>query len=185
MPQSAVLLMDLQVDFLAPSGARMPVAPEDAVRVIDTANAVLSGEVLSTSLPILIVNQFPRSARLANFFRHGAAIEGSPGAKLDERIHAKESTPVFPKNSASAFSNPKLNTYLKSQGVLHLHVFGVFAEGCVRATALEAKQLGYTVTVPLDAIGTDANFKRGFARWSMQRAGVALIPTLLDAKNAT
>ena len=185
MPQSAVLLMDLQVDFLAQSGARMPVAPQDAIRVIKTANAVLSGEILSTSLPILIVNQFPRRARLANFFRHGAAIEGTPGANLDNRIHVKAGTPIFPKHSASAFSNPELNTYLKSQGIMHLHVLGVFAEGCVRATALEAKQLGYTVTVPLDAIGTDANFKRGFARWSMQRAGVTLVPTLLATKNAT
>lgn len=182
--RSAVLLMDLQADFLAPSGARMPVAPQDAVRVIKTANAVLDRDVLPASIPVLMVNQFPRSARLANFFRHGAAIEGTTGAHLDGRIHANQATPVFPKQRASAFSNPELGNYLKSRDVKHLYVFGVFAEGCVRATALEARQLGYAVTVPIDAIGTNSNLKRWFAQWAMGRAGVTFVPSLLTLKHA-
>ena len=67
MPKSAVLLMDLQVDFLAVSGARMPVAPADAKRVIETANAVLDGNALSGALPILIVNHFPRVGSALDF----------------------------------------------------------------------------------------------------------------------
>ena len=34
-------------------------------------------------MPILVTNQFPASARVANLFRHGAAIGGTADAELD------------------------------------------------------------------------------------------------------
>lgn len=185
MTQSATLLMDLQADFLARSGARMPVDEPDAARVIETANAVLAGHILSASLPILVVNQFPRTAWIANLLRHGAAIAGTPGAMLDERVRVKPGIKVFPKRRPSAFSNPELEPYLKANSVTTLYVFGVFAEGCVRATAVDGKRHGYDVVVPLDAIGTNSDTKRRFAQWAMRRAGVDIVPSLLPAANAT
>jgi nicotinamidase-related amidase len=83
------------------------------------------------------------------------------------------------KSKPSAFSNPELNEYLKANDTQTIYAVGVFAEGCVRATVLEARRLAYNVTVPMDAIGTNANWKRTFALWSMRRAGVVLVPTLL------
>jgi nicotinamidase-related amidase len=185
MTQSATLLMDLQADFLAPSGARMPVDAHDAARVIETANAILAGDVLSASLPIIVVNEFPRAAWVANIFRHGAAIAGTPGAMLDERVRIRPGIKVFPKRSPSAFSNPALEPYLKANAVTTLYIFGVFAEGCVRATAVDGKRHGYDVVVPLDAIGTNSEAKRRFAGWAMRRAGVELVPSFLPAAIAT
>jgi len=185
MTQSATLLMDLQADFLASSGARMPVDEQDAARVIATANAVLAGNVLSGSLPIIVVNAFPRAAWLANIFRHGAAIAGTPGAMLDARVRVKPGIKVFSKRSPSAFSNPDLEPYLKANAVTTLYVFGVFAEACVRATAVDGRRHSYAVVVPLDAIGTNSETKRRFAQWAMRRAGVELVPSFLPAANAT
>jgi nicotinamidase-related amidase len=175
MTKTAALLMDLQADFLGHSGARMPVGEPDASRVIETANGVLAGNLLSGSLPILVVNQFPRSAWIGNFFRHGAAIAGTPGAMLDERVHVEPGVKVLPKQSPSAFSNHELEPYLRSRGVTTLYVLGVFAEGCVRATAVDGRQHGFDVVVPLDAIGTNSETKRRFAHWAMRRAGVILV----------
>ena len=154
-------------------------ATSDAERVIESANAVLDGVVLPSSLPVLIVNQFPRSAHIGNFLRHNAAIVGTAGAELDSRIRRRSDAIVFAKSAPSAFSNPDLGRFLRGHGIKSLFVFGVFAEGCVRATALDAKRQGYDVTVPMDAIGTNANWKRNFALWSMRRARVSIIPTLL------
>jgi nicotinamidase-related amidase len=172
---SAVLLMDLQHDFLAPDG-RMPVAPEAAVEVIKTANAILAKTVLPEVLPVVIVNQFPATDRVANWFRKGAAVAGSPGAELDDRIQDAGGCKVFSKCSSSAFSNPELQPFLQAQGIRRLYVLGVFAEGCVRATVLDALKLGYEVTVIEDAIATDAPWKKRFAVWAMKRAGAAVVP---------
>ncbi|MBE0614567.1 MAG: cysteine hydrolase [Burkholderiales bacterium] len=176
--RSAVLLMDLQTDFLAPEGAKMPVAANDAECIVATANQVFGGTLLDSALRVVVVNRFPRSARIANFFRRHAAVDGSTGAELDRRLQPKGVAKIIAKAAPSAFSNPELDALLKSAYVAHIYIFGVFAEGCVRSTALDALRRGYAVTVPVDAIGTNADWKRAFALWSMRRAGVALVPTL-------
>jgi nicotinamidase-related amidase len=172
MPRCAALLLDLQTDFLASSGARMPVGDLEAARVLGAANAVLAGQALAGALPVLVANQFPRSAWLLNLFRNGAAVVGTPGASLDARLKAVPEVRVFPKSSSSAFANPELAPYLKANGVEKVFVLGVYAEGCVRATAIEAVRLGYEVVVPLEAVGTNSEVKRRFAVWAMRRAGV-------------
>src|SRR5512143_468194 len=68
----AVLLLDLQRDFLGGAEARLPVDAPGAAAVLRTANAILAKRVLPAALPVLIVTQFPASARLANFVRKGA-----------------------------------------------------------------------------------------------------------------
>ena len=180
MPGSAVLLMDLQTDFLAAEGAKMPVAASDAERILATANKVFSGALLDSALRVVVVNRFPRSARIANFFRHYAALAGTAGAELDPRLRPNGVAKIIAKAAPSAFSNPELDALLKAAAVARIYIFGVFAEGCVRSTALDALRRGYAVTVPVDAIGTNAGWKRAFALWSMRRAGVALVPTLQE-----
>lgn len=157
----------------------MPVDPADAERVIETARAVLEGKTLRNHLPVLVVNHFPSSARVANVFRRHAAIAGSKGAEIDPRIRPSPGTPMITKSRASAFSNPELQALLQAHRVRELVVFGVFAEGCVRATVADAIRLGYQVTVPIDAIGTSSWVKRRFALWALRRAGAHLVPSLL------
>lgn len=178
---TAVLLMDLQRDFLAGEGARLPVDREGAASVLRTANAILARRALESAIPLFVVNQFPASARLGNFFRKGAAIAGTPGAALDPRLCATGSVKVISKSSPSAFSNPELQSYLQAHGVKELYVIGVFAEGCVRATVLDARRLGYQVNVIADAVASNAPWKKRFALWAMSRSGAHLLPTLAAA----
>jgi nicotinamidase-related amidase len=179
--QAAVLLMDMQRDFLGADGARMPVDAAGAAAVLRSANAVLARHALAFALPVLVVNQFPPSARLANFFRKGAAVAGTPGAELDPRLCNLGQVKVFSKSSASAFTNPELESYLQAQGVRELYVMGVFAEGCVRATVLDARRRGYQVNVIAEAVATNAPWKKQFALWSMKRSGATLLPTIAAA----
>ena len=168
--------MDLQVDFLNPTG-RWPVDRDGAARVLAVANTVLA-DGLPGALPVIVMNAFPRAHVLANFFRRHAAIEGSSGAQLDPRICLPAGTPTFTKAAASAFSNPTLHPFLQAQAVTTLCIIGVFAEGCIRATALAGRALGYPVWVPLDAIATNAPWKLRLATWFMRRHGVVL-PAML------
>jgi nicotinamidase-related amidase len=175
--RSAVLFLDLQHDFLGGAGSRMPVDPAGAAAVLRTANAILDDILLPGALRVLIVNHFPTTQRVANWFRRGAAVTGTPGAALDARLHSPGAARCFPKARPSAFTNPDLECYLRAECVTALYVFGVFAEGCVRATVADARQRGFAVTVLTDAIATDAPWKLRFALWSMRRAGATLLPT--------
>ena len=149
----------------------MPVDEHGAQAVIRVANEVRSKRILAGALPILVKNQFPATARVANFFRHGAALYGTAGAELDPRIVRSGAERVITKSSPSAFTNPALERYLHAHGVKELYVLGVFAEGCVRSTAVEAVKRGYTVYVIANAVATNAPWKKAFALWAMARKG--------------
>jgi nicotinamidase-related amidase len=184
MYNSAILLMDLQRDFLDVQEGRMPVDGAGASNVLETANHIFSKKVLAEALPILVVNQFPANARIANFFRRGAAMAGSAGATLDGRLKNHESAKIISKSSPSAFSNPELELYLHAHKVKELYVLGVFAEGCVRSTVIQAVKLGYTVHVIADSVATNAGWKKMFALWAMRRAGATIESSLL-ARHST
>jgi len=175
---AAVLLVDLQHDFLGAEGSRMPVDPDGAAKVLSTANAILDKHVLKRATPVLVLNQFPASARIANFFRNGAAVSGSPGAEIDTRVRHSGPIKVISKSRPSAFSNPELAVFLRDLGVAELYVMGVYAEGCVRATVLDALRRGYQVNVISEAVATNRVWTKRFALWAMRRAGATLLPTI-------
>lgn len=179
MPESAILLMDLQRDFLDREAGRMSVDERGAKAALRVANEVLAKRVLAGALPILVTNQFPASARVANFFRHGAAIKGTAGAELDPRLARSGSEIVITKARPSAFSNPELQRCLDLHGVKKIYVLGVFAEGCVRATVVDAVERGYSVAVIADAVATNAAWKKSFALWAMARGGAEILPNVI------
>jgi nicotinamidase-related amidase len=167
--------MDLQRDFLAHDGGRMPVDPLGAAAVIDVANDVLAKRLLPGALPILMHSQFPNSDRIGNFFRHRAALAGSAGAAIDPRIQGIEHAAVIEMCHPSAFSSATLDTLLREYGVRELYILGVFAEGCVRATAVDAVRRGFIVRAIEDAVASDSAWKRRFGLWSMKHAGATLV----------
>ncbi len=175
VPDTAVLMIDLQRDFLDQAIGRMPVDPRGAACVIDVANQVLGKRLLPEALPIIVQNEFARSDWLGNFFRHQAALAGSPGAALDVRIRTSESRATIKKCRSSAFSNMALEAMLQEHGVRNLYVLGVFAEGCVRATACDAVARGYRVFVVEDAVASNADMKKRFGLWAMRRAGATMV----------
>jgi nicotinamidase-related amidase len=184
MPQAAVILLDLQRDFLDRKEGRLPVDEQGAQAVIRVANEVLSRRSLAGALPILVKNQFPATARIANYFRHGAAVSGTAGAELDPRIVRSGAELVITKSSPSAFSNPALERHLHAHGVQDLYVLGVFAEGCVRSTVVDAVKRGYTVHVIANAVATNAPWKKTFALWAMTRAGAHVLPDFPSPRDA-
>ena len=68
-----------------------------------------------------------------------------------------------------------MENYLKDHGINELFVMGVFAEGYVGATALDALRHGYKVNVIADAVATNGSWKKQFVLWSMNRSGATLL----------
>ena len=175
---TAVLLIDLQVDFLDSEHGRMPVSAAAAQRIVAAANRVLDGEVLPAALPVLIVNRFPAGSILGNLLRRGAAVAGSPGSRMDPRIATRPGVRLFAKQRANAFSNAELERYLRNAGVGKVWIVGVMSEACVRCTAVAARRLGFEVVVAEEGIATNASWKGRLATWLLRRSGVAVVPAL-------
>lgn len=163
----------------------MPVDHLGAEAVLLAANDVLAKRVLPDALPVIIANEFPMSDRIGNYFRKGAAIAGSTGAEIDERVEGARDAKPFAKASPSAFSNPDLDKFLRTNDVKTLYVLGVFAEGCVRSTVLNALKRGYQVVVDENAVASNAPWKKRFALWSMKRGGARVIRGFAAADSPT
>jgi nicotinamidase-related amidase len=175
---TAVLLIDLQKDFLDSKAGRLPVTEDGAAAVLQAANEILARRALPDALIVLVLNRFPAEARVANFFRKHAAIRGSPGAEPDRRLEHLGNATIVTKSKPSAFSNPELQGLLAAHRVRKLLVLGVFAEGCVRATVADAVRLGYAVRVVESAVASDALWKKRAALWFMRRAGAQVVQSV-------
>ena len=183
MENTGLLLIDLQRDFLQPSG-RMFVGKKQADSVIECARRLISFALSNDVQPILIVNQFSVHDRFGNFFRRYAAIAGSVGAEIDPRI-ASQGFPCFTKETSDAFSNAELNDFLRGQGITHLIIIGVYAEGCVLTTAKGAMKRGYEVTIASNGVESNKEWKKRLALWDIQRRGAHIVSSTDIQRDST
>ncbi len=78
---------------------------------------------------------------------------GSGWEEIDPRVAPRQGEPVFSKHWASAFFGTALGSFLTANRCDGVVVTGASTSGCVRATAVDALQHGYRVTVPREAVG--------------------------------
>jgi nicotinamidase-related amidase len=165
-----LLLVDLQIDFLADDG-RLPVGKANAERIINVANRMAALFAEQQCPIIVIANQFKRSDTLGNFFRRHAAMEGTEGACVDPRVQVRDAC-SFSKAKSSAFTNPDLADHLKATLIDRLVICGVYAEGCVRATAFDALRAGLETVVISDGVASKRTATYKWALTHMRKRGV-------------
>jgi nicotinamidase-related amidase len=166
----ALLLLDFQRDFLADDG-RMPVARPQVAPVLAAARRAADQALLGGDLVVKVGNEFRRSDVIGNLLRRRAAIAGSAGTAWDGRIDVDRALYV-PKSAASAFTNPALGAALEERDIRHLTIAGLFARGCVRATARAALRRGLTVEVLGDAVACSSDRSRERALARLAHGGV-------------
>ncbi|MCX6155350.1 MAG: cysteine hydrolase [Candidatus Kapabacteria bacterium] len=152
-PKKALLVMDIQKDFTSNS-AKMPVDSAQASNMISNLNKLLEKAEDMNLIVIYIGNEFEKSGYIANLFRNNAAIKGSIGAEMDQRLKIINKI-YFSKNESDALSSEKLNTFLIDNHVNELFISGLFADGCVYWTARGALNRNYIVNIVEDCIATD------------------------------
>jgi nicotinamidase-related amidase len=82
--------------------------------------------------------------------------EGSRAAALDERLPVEPGDHVVVKKGASAFFGTSLAALLSGLRVDTVLVCGATTSGCVRASAVDAVQSGFSVLVPRQCVGDRA-----------------------------
>jgi len=166
---TALLVLDLQVDFLNPSG-RMPIAADQTDPVLAASNRAIEAAA-SRHLPIVYIgNEYTGWDIPGNWFRHDAARAGTPGAALDPRLHKIAGAPYFSKHRGDGFSNPDLERFLRSHNVGRIVLCGVYAGDCVTATARGAINRGLGVVILSDAVGAGTDSARNSALAKLSRS---------------
>jgi acyl-CoA reductase-like NAD-dependent aldehyde dehydrogenase/nicotinamidase-related amidase len=148
----ALLLVDLQNDFLAAPGLEPPSGV-----LVERAAELLRG-CRERSIPVVHVwTTVTREGddRMPHWRRAGRwqCVAGTEGHQPPEPLRP-DAEPVVEKTFYSGFSNPQLEQLLARIGADELILCGVHLHGCVRATALDAYQRGLGVWVATDAVGS-------------------------------
>lgn len=153
----------------------MPIARDQVGPLLTAANALIDAASAREAHVAYVVNVFPRSALVANFFRRGAAVAGTKGTEIDPRVRVAGDV-RFSKAASDAFTNPALDAWLREQDVREIVVVGVFAPHCVRATVRGALERAYSVTIASDGIAARSERSRSDAIAKLRRDG-ALVTT--------
>lgn len=80
--------------------------------------------------------------------------KGSWDGKVLDAIAPEGDEIVVPKTSSSVFMSTNIDYVLRNLGVRSLIVAGVLTDQCIDSTVRDACDLGYLVTVPVDACAT-------------------------------
>jgi nicotinamidase-related amidase len=171
----ALVLLDFQRDFLAEDG-RMPVARHHVAPVLAAARCAADQARTRGDLIVRVGNEFRRGDVVGNLLRRRAAVAGSVGTAWDDRVPAEDAI-YLPKSAGSAFTNPALDAALAARGIRHLTIAGLFARGCVRATAEAALRRGLTVELLADAVACSSDRSRDRALRRLAARGAAVTTT--------
>jgi len=149
----ALLLVDLQRDFLDRPGLT------PGVRELEGPISRVLHHARASGLPVGHVRTRvdPSGADRMPHWRLNdtwACVQGTPGEQAPSPFDHLPAEPVFYKQFFSGFSNPGLNAWLQDREVEEVWIVGIYTHGCVRATALDAYQLGFRVTIVADGVAS-------------------------------
>ncbi len=160
--KSALLVVDLQVDFL-PGGALGVPGGREIIETVNTYIRWFHGR----GLPVIMSRDW-HPAMHCSFKAQGGrwpvhCVQGSRGAQFDPALVVPPGTSIIskatdPKQDAySAFEGTPLEQRLRELGIETLYVVGLATDYCVKHTTLDGRRLGFRIVVLEDAIrGIDA-----------------------------
>ena len=171
---TALLLIDMQVDFVDPHGlfgtlgidlsmydtirsrlaGLLAAARERGVLVVHVQNTALPGRRSDSPAQIRFNLRMHEQAR-----RDGAALRytlpGTPGQDFVPELAPVDGEVVVPKYRSSGFWGTNLELVLRSNGIKTVVVGGCTTEGCVESTARDAMFADHYVVIAEDCVGSD------------------------------
>lgn len=132
-------------DVVGATGALIEAGRPSGVPVVFTAIAYTPAEATGDALTWLHKAQGMR-----------ALLEGSAEVEVDPRLPRTTADHLIVKKGASAFFGTSLAALLTGLGCDTVLVCGATTSGCVRATAVDAVQSGFSVLVPRECVGDRA-----------------------------
>ncbi|CAN5909948.1 hypothetical protein BH11VER1_BH11VER1_09860 [soil metagenome] len=174
--KTALLLIDLQNDYLAASGL------EPARNLIVNHAEALLRRGRELAIPVLHVwttvsrENDQRMPHWKHTNRWNCEA-GTPGHEPPAALQPLNGEPVIHKTFFSAFSNPTLEPRLRELGIQTLILSGVHLHACVRQTALDAYERGFEVCIADDATGSDDPVHAAITRRYLSNRAARLLNT--------
>lgn len=153
MNNAALLLIDLQRDFLDRAELDPP------AEQLTAAIASFLAAIRRQGVPVVHVQTLVAPSG-ANRMPHWVAAdyygctEGTAGAQPPEALAPLPGEVLIRKRFFSAFADPALERLLQSLQIQTLILAGVHLHGCVRATAFDAYERGYSVWIGEELTGS-------------------------------
>lgn len=164
--RSALIVVDLQRDFAASDGS---LAVTGGEQVVAAANDQIDAATQAGATVVYTRDWHPEST--PHFAKDGGVwpvhcVQGTPGAEYHPDLRVVDGAFEVLKGTGredgySGFSerdagtgeesSTDLDDYLKERSIEDVTVVGLATDYCVRATALDAAELGYATTVIADA----------------------------------
>ena len=91
---------------------------------------------------------FQLSNALVVYIQHSnnkMLIKDSDGWRFHPELNIKETDPIIHKIHGNAFKETNLKQTLESRGIEDIVITGLVTQGCVKATSIGGKELGYRV----------------------------------------
>jgi len=156
MAKSALLVVDMQIDFTQPDGLVYYPQNRDLLPGIAETIRYCRGKNL-----LIVFTQhryrWGKQDKNLNEMRP-CCIEGSRGEDLDPMLPVDpEKDYIVQKRRYSAFFGTDLDLILRENEVRNLIVVGTKTNCCIRATVTDAHSMDYSVIVPSDAVGTNSD----------------------------
>lgn len=151
VPRHALLVVDMQEHRGVPSGSYSPSkAARD--RLIETINGVSE---LAARSGVMVVYAHQNLSHFTKVLSHVRTRRtgGYHAVELDAGLRTVSEF-NFPKPAPDAFSNSRLDPFLREKGIDHLFIVGVDGVTSINQTAHSALALGYRVTFIQDGIFT-------------------------------
>jgi len=150
----AVISVDLVRGFTDPAA---PMGLQSFGDVVAPSRAVLDA-ARSANVPVVLVgSEYDADFRDAGAWErkvtHAGIVRGSEWVAFDPGLGQIATDHVVYKRYASGFFATDLQSRLVNLGVDTVIVTGAATSGCVRATAVDAVQHGFRVSVVRDAVG--------------------------------
>lgn len=162
--ETALMVIDLQVDFLSADGyfARMGYDPTPLRRILPVVGRLLDA-CRRSGVRVIHTRQGYRSdladmtpyekwrRRRAGLEGTEALLRGSPGFEIVPEIAVQPEDIVIDKTCNGAFTYTELEHVLRAQGVTHLMMTGCTTDVCVHTTLREACDRNFQCLTIADA----------------------------------
>jgi acyl-CoA reductase-like NAD-dependent aldehyde dehydrogenase/nicotinamidase-related amidase len=173
--RTALLLIDLQHDFLRSSQLQPPCA------ALISAAATLLSVFRRAGAPVVHVwTTIDRADQAMPHWQQREqliCVQGSEGHATPVALQPVPGEWIQHKRCFSGFADGELAQHLRNLEVEQLVLAGVHLRACVRHTAIDAYQQGWRVWIAAEATGDDDPLHAGISREWMARRGMALIST--------
>ena len=145
----ALLVIDIQEDATG-KAAKQPY--KNSQELINNVNLVIESSEKKGIIVIYIKHEI-NSNFLNKIVMKNRFIKGTHGSEIDSRINIVNNN-IYSKDKGNAFSNSKLDSFLKQNHINEVFIVGLDATACVYRTSIGAIDKGYKAIVLEDALVT-------------------------------